>query len=131
MDEDPKIAIYIDYSEKKDTLANQVVDYLIENESYNPRTEKSFTPSPVHRLDRNTSGIVICGVSLAGLQAMSELLRSRDLHKYYRTFGLGTMTKPVEETPAEVVTEAVTETNGTTEATEKPVSGTDQPAPEN
>ena len=43
----------------------------------------------------------------------------------------GTMTKPVEETPAEVVTEAVTETNGTTEATEKPVSGTDQPAPEN
>ncbi|MBQ0107671.1 MAG: ATP-dependent zinc metalloprotease FtsH, partial [Phascolarctobacterium sp.] len=43
----------------------------------------------------------------------------------------GTMTKPVEETQAEVVTEAVTETNGTTEATEKPVSGTDQPAPEN
>lgn len=42
----------------------------------------------------------------------------------------GTMTKPVEETPAEVVTEAVTETNGTTE-TEEPVSGTDQPAPEN
>lgn len=42
----------------------------------------------------------------------------------------GTMAKPVEETP-EVVTEAVTETNGTTEATEKPVSGTDQPAPEN
>lgn len=42
----------------------------------------------------------------------------------------GTITKPVEETLAEVVTEGVVETNGTTEA-EEPVSGTDQPTTEN
>ena len=36
-----------------------------------------------NRLDRNTSGIVIAGVSLYGLQHMSALLRERGLDKYY------------------------------------------------
>ena len=48
-----------DSFEKKNHLANQVVDYLIEKGDYDPRVEKSFTPAPVNRLDRNTTGIVL------------------------------------------------------------------------
>ena len=47
-----------DSREKKNHLANQVIDYLIEKGDYNPRIEKTFTPAPVNRLDRNTTGLV-------------------------------------------------------------------------
>lgn len=50
-----------------------------------------FKPSICNRLDRNTSGIVVCGKSLAGLQQMSELLRNRSLHKYYQCLVKGQM----------------------------------------
>lgn len=51
----------------------------------------AFKPSICNRLDRNTSGIVVCGKSLAGLQQMSELLRNRSLHKYYQCLVKGQM----------------------------------------
>ncbi len=45
--------------------------------------EEGFTPGICNRLDRNTSGIVIGGKTLAGLQKMSELIRERKIDKYY------------------------------------------------
>ena len=48
-----------DRNEKKNHLANQVKDYLIEKGEYNPRTEKVFSPAPANRLDRNTTGLVL------------------------------------------------------------------------
>ena len=50
-----------DRTEKKNHLANQVVDYLIDTGAYNPRAEKTFVPAPVNRLDRNTTGLVLFG----------------------------------------------------------------------
>ena len=43
----------------------------------------SFTPGICNRLDRNTTGLIIAGKSLTGLQELSELLKQRTLHKYY------------------------------------------------
>ncbi len=43
----------------------------------------SFTPSVANRLDRNTSGMILCGKSLSGLRYLAEILRNRSLHKYY------------------------------------------------
>lgn len=34
-------------------------------------------PGPVHRLDRNTSGIVIFGKTLAALQNLNEMIKQR------------------------------------------------------
>ena len=42
-------------------------------------------------LDRNTSGIVIGGKTLSGLQCMSELLRERKIEKYYLAVVHGVM----------------------------------------
>lgn len=53
----------------------------------------AFRPAVCNRLDRNTSGIVICGKSMAGLQKMSDLLRDRSLHKYYQCLAAGQITK--------------------------------------
>lgn len=44
-----------------------------------------FRPSPCNRLDRNTSGIVMCGKSLKGEQYLSAVIRERSVKKYYLT----------------------------------------------
>ena len=80
------LLVHGDKSEKKDTLANQVVDYLIETGAYDPRAEKSFVPSPAHRLDRNTTGIVVFGKNAAALRELSRLFREDGcVSKYYFT----------------------------------------------
>ena len=56
--------------------------------------DEAFTPGICNRLDRNTSGIVIAGKTLQGLQKMSELLKERTLDKYYLTIVEGVMKEP-------------------------------------
>lgn len=63
------------------------------DENGNVRVNYAFRPSVCNRLDRNTSGIVVCGKSLAGLQKMSELLRDRSMHKYYQCLAAGKVTE--------------------------------------
>ena len=86
------LLVHGDKSEKKDTLANQVVDYLIETGAYDPRAEKSFVPSPAHRLDRNTTGIVVFGKNAAALRELSRLFREDGcVSKYYYTIVHGAL----------------------------------------
>lgn len=88
------LLVHGDKSEKKDTLANQVVDYLIEKGDYVPRLEKSFVPSPVHRLDRNTTGLVVFGKNAAALRTLSaSLAKDRGITKFYYTIVCGELKK--------------------------------------
>ena len=76
--------------EKKNTLANQVISYLIETGSYRPAVEKTFTPSPANRIDRNTTGMVLFGKTYTALQALNQMLRERDcVRKFYLTVVAG------------------------------------------
>lgn len=85
-----------DRTEKKNHLANQVIDYLIEKGDYNPRTEKTFVPAPANRLDRNTTGLVIFGKNAAALQELNRLIREKDkIHKLYLTIAAGKIQKPI------------------------------------
>ena len=43
----------------------------------------SFRPGPLHRLDRNSSGVILFGKSLQGSQRFSELLKQRRVTKSY------------------------------------------------
>ena len=75
-----------DKTEKKNHLANQVIDYLIETGSYNPRLERTFTPAPVNRLDRNTTGLVLFGKNAKALQDLNKMIRNKDdISKRYMT----------------------------------------------
>lgn len=79
-----------DSTEKKNHLANQVTDYLIEKGEYNPRLEKTFTPAPVNRLDRNTTGLVLFGKTNGALQNLNQMIRDKDkINKYYMTIVSG------------------------------------------
>ncbi len=85
-----------DRTEKKNHLANQVIDYLIEKGDYNPRTEKTFVPAPANRLDRNTTGLVVFGKNAAALQNLNKLIREKDkIQKLYLTIVAGKLPKPV------------------------------------
>ena len=54
----------------------------------------SFTPGICNRLDRNTSGLVFAGKTLPALQQMSELLRTRAVHKFYLALVCGEVREP-------------------------------------
>lgn len=85
-----------DSHEKKNTLANQVEGYLIAEGSYDPRAEKTFSPAPVNRLDRNTTGLVIFGKNAEALREMNRMIRERAaVSKYYLTIVAGRMDSPL------------------------------------
>ena len=68
--------------------------YLLETGAISEQELETFHPAPCNRLDRNTSGLVLCGKSLAGLQALSEALKLRTLKKYYLALVLGKADRP-------------------------------------
>lgn len=69
--------------EADESLVEYVTDYLLESGSLTREDLKTFRPSVCNRLDRNTSGLVVAGKSLPGLQIMSAVLKDRSIHKYY------------------------------------------------
>lgn len=73
------------------SAVESLISYLLESGQITEEELQRFHPSVCNRLDRNTSGILIAGKSLPGLQQMSELLRGRSLHKYYCCVVKGTM----------------------------------------
>ena len=73
------------------SLVEYLIDYLIEEGAVTRESLRSFRPSVCNRLDRNTSGIVAAGKSLAGLQMLSEVFRDRSIHKYYQCIVEGEM----------------------------------------
>ena len=86
-----------DRTEKKNHLANQVMDYLIEKGEYNPRIDRTFSPAPANRLDRNTTGLVLFGKNAEALKELNRLIRERNcINKYYLTMVCGRLEKPLE-----------------------------------
>lgn len=75
------------------SLNEYMLGYLQRSGAWSGTASEGFRPSVCNRLDRNTSGIVVCGKSLAGLQQMAELLRNRSMHKYYQCLVSGRLTE--------------------------------------
>lgn len=72
-------------AQKEDvSLVEHLISYLLDKGEITEETLKRFRPGICNRLDRNTSGIIIAGKSLMGLQKMSELLKNRNIDKYYQ-----------------------------------------------
>ena len=67
------------------SMVEHVIAYLLAEGSITQEELRTFRPSICNRLDRNTSGLVTAGKSLAGLQQLSEILRDRTVKKYYLT----------------------------------------------
>lgn len=65
------------------SVNEELLSYMVRTKQAQPEDFKSFRPSVCHRLDRNTSGVLIAGKTMQGLQDMSELIRERKVGKYY------------------------------------------------
>lgn len=78
IDKPKGLLVHGDEGEKRITLQNMVLNYLKNKGEWDPNDLTGFVPSPAHRLDRNTSGIVIFGKNLPTLQQLLTLFRERD-----------------------------------------------------
>lgn len=67
-----------------DISANEhLLGYLISTGKLTKEDYKTFHPSVCNRLDRNTTGLILMGISLKGLQNLSKMLKERSIQKYY------------------------------------------------
>lgn len=81
-------------AEAKNYSCNEwLIGYMLETKSITPEQLQTFKPSICNRLDKYTSGLLICGKTLLGTQKMSELIRERRIRKYYRTIVKGRFDK--------------------------------------
>lgn len=64
------------------SLIEHINDYLLESGAISTQSG-TFQAGICNRLDRNTSGIVVAGKSIKGLQDMTEAFRERTVEKYY------------------------------------------------
>lgn len=80
----------------QNTLNRQVLSYLVNTGSYDPKVEKTFVPAPSNRLDRNTTGIVLFGKDYRTQQALNEMIRRKMIDKFYLALVHGTVQRDQE-----------------------------------
>ena len=75
------------------SVVENVTAYLLESGQLTRENLKTFRPSICNRLDRNTSGLILAGKTVAATQQLSELIAERAVGKYYLTVVKGTVTE--------------------------------------
>ena len=70
---------------------NKLTDDSVLNRLYNMRGENIFI---CNRLDRNTSGIIICAKNFIATQTLNNLIKNKSVEKYYLTIVKGKITRP-------------------------------------
>lgn len=84
------VGILSQKAKKADLSLNEwLIGHLLQSGFLTADDLRMYKPSVCNRLDRNTSGIVLCAKSLQGAQLLGELLKNRTLHKYYQTYVKG------------------------------------------
>lgn len=72
-----------------------VNDLLLDYLEFDSKALNTFKPSICNRLDRNTSGLMVCGKTLEGLRVNNELIKTKAVSKYYLAVVKGRVEKPV------------------------------------
>ncbi len=84
------MVVHEDDEKTTDTLINRISHYLYNKGEYDPEREASFAPALCNRLDRNTSGIVICAKNAESLRLLNRIVKEREITKNYLCITLGT-----------------------------------------
>jgi len=81
----------------KDLSANEyLLGYMINKGEISFEEFRTFRPSVVNRLDRNTTGLLLFGKTLNALQQLGEGIRERTIEKYYRAIVAGELKEALE-----------------------------------
>ena len=81
--------VHEDDSGSRDTLIGRILHYLYDKKEYDPNEENSFAPALCNRIDRNTSGIVICAKNAESLRVLNQKIKDRELEKHYLCITVG------------------------------------------
>lgn len=65
------------------SLCEMLIGYMSDKGEVSEESLKLYRPSAVNRLDRNTTGIVICAKTYASARELSEMIRTHTLKKEY------------------------------------------------
>lgn len=86
-----KPAGILSQQDKKDSISlnEWLIGRLLHEHMINETVLDTFRPSICNRLDRNTSGIVICSKTLLGSQTMTKCIHDRTVKKFYRCLVYG------------------------------------------
>lgn len=85
-------------AQKNDYAINEaIVDYCLSMRILTAKQLETFHPSISNRLDRNTSGIILAGISLKGSQTLARILKGHTCEKYYYTIVAGEMKQCIHE----------------------------------
>lgn len=66
-----------------------LIGYLLSTKKISTKDFANFHPSVCNRLDRNTSGLLLCGKTLEGSQELSFLIKNHQIRKFYQLFVKG------------------------------------------
>lgn len=91
------LVVHEDESGTADTLIHRILKYLYQKGEYCPEAENSFVPALCNRIDRNTTGIVICAKDAPTLRVMNDKIRDREMEKRYLCLVHGTPS-PLQDT---------------------------------
>lgn len=65
------------------SVCEYLVDYMMQNGAADTDSLRIYKPSAVNRLDRNTSGLLVCAKTLPAAQQLSKMFKDRSLKKEY------------------------------------------------
>jgi len=76
---------------KEDDLSinEYLIGYLLDKSDITMEELATFKPSVCNRLDRNTSGLLLCGKTLSGLQFLSKIIKEHEIRKFYQCLVVG------------------------------------------
>ncbi len=89
----PGIVVHPATGNHNGTLVNALIHYFGKNLSSNDPER----PGIVHRLDKETSGLLVVAKTNEAHSALSELFQNREIEKHYRAIVVGTPNKESEE----------------------------------
>jgi len=67
----------------EENLIDNIRKYLYLKAEYNPENELIFAPQLCHRIDKNTSGLVIAAKNAESLRIINEKIKNREIRKLY------------------------------------------------
>lgn len=94
VDKPKGVLVHDDEGHNSITMQHMVLSYLSKKGEWDINNDTGFIPSPAHRLDRNTAGILIFGKNLPSLQHLLKLFREKDqIEKRYTLLVRGMINK--------------------------------------
>lgn len=93
----PRNLLVIKDETNQKSLTDMVLSYLYLKGEYDPHKDLAFTPGPAHRIDRNTSGLVIFGKNIKTLQYLYQVIKEKEvISKHYVALVKGSVEKDGE-----------------------------------